>query len=118
MKNLITTLQSVNGGLDTCILCSKQDVKNYVDGKPVSDVPAAVKFGVALHGAKLTPLTVRIENYSRFTKILDEQISEACAMQKFIIVRFTDCIVKLYTINGQIQMSATASDLEIVNSGK
>ena len=116
MNNFTTTLPAVNGGFDTCILCGKQDLKNYVEGKPVGDVPIAVKFTVALHGAKLAPLTVRIENYNRFSKILDEQISEACATQKFIMVRFADCIVKLYTTNGQIQMTASASDMEIVNS--
>ncbi len=50
--------------------------------------------------------------------ISDEEIEARCTSTNLVAVRFTECKVSLYSINGQMVMSATAADAELVNFKK
>lgn len=120
MPNKIeTTLAAVNGGQDVAILTAKGSVYPFENGKRTSDTPIGTKFTVALQGNRLTTLTVKIEGTSDpLPNVLDEKIEAACNGLKFFLVRFQDCKVALYSIGGQMAMTATSSGIELVNAGK
>ena len=92
-NKLEVTLAALNKGQDYAILTGKSPIYSYDNGKRTSDSPIGFKVSVALQGNRLSPLSVKIE---------------------LLVVRFIDCIINIYTINGQMLMSATATGVEIV----
>jgi hypothetical protein len=118
-NKLETTFAAVNGGQDSAILTGKSPIYPYEGGKRISETPTGTKVDVALQGNRFTPLTVKIEgNTNILPNCSNEQINTACASVKLIAVRFVDCKISLYSIGGQMVMSATASGVELVNFGK
>ena len=118
-KKLEVTLQAVNGGLDYAILTGKSFYYPYENGKRTDETPLGMRVEVSLPGNRLSPLTVKVEGaIDPIPAISDEEIEASCNSTKFVAVRFTDCKVSLYSINGQLIMSATATDAELVNFKK
>lgn len=114
-----TTLAAINGGQEIVILTGKSSGYNYEGGKRTGDTPTHTKIAVALQGNRLAALTVKIEGSADpLPGVSDEQIAAACSGVKLLAVKFTDCKVSIYSIGGQMVMSATASGVELVNAGK
>ena len=116
-----TTLEAVNSGQKSVILTGKSPIYEYKDGKKVSEIPIAHKFNVALFN-RLTPLAVKIEGSNDpLNKVSDEMIDSAIRGDNgadFIMAQFADCKVALFSIGGQLVMSATATSIELVTAGK
>ena len=119
-KNKIeTTLQAVNSGLDYGILTGTSDLYEYdKSGKKTTETPLGKKIDFSLPGNRLTQLTVKILGADPLPQVTDDQINAACASMKFIFVKFADCKVSIYTMNGQIGMTATAQGVQIVSNSK
>lgn len=107
-------LAGANAGLDIVPLVAKSDWHDYKDGKRTSDAPMGVKFDVALQGNRLSPLTIKIKGSDPIPQLTDEEISKACAEMKYIYARFSECEVSIYTINGEMKMSSTATGVQLV----
>ncbi|MCI9469497.1 MAG: hypothetical protein HFG45_09455 [Oscillospiraceae bacterium] len=108
---------SANGGLDTAILTRVRPVFPYADGKRTSDVPTATSVTVALQGNCFEPLNIKIEGSADlFPGLTDEDIETACKTLKLNFVKFKNCKVQIYTIDGQMRMSGVADGVELVNS--
>lgn len=118
-NKLEVPLQAVNSGLDYAILTGKSFYYPYENGKRTDETPLGMKVEVALPGNRLSPLTVKVEGATDpLPAISDEEIEASCTNTKLVAVRFADCKVSLYSINGQMVMSATATDAELVNFKK
>jgi hypothetical protein len=63
-------------------------------------------------------LTIKIEGADPLPDITDEQLLELCKQRKYVYVKLLDCIVSIYTMNGNMGMSATAKGAEIVGNSK
>ena len=119
MPRITTSLEGINRNLSTVFLTGKHDVFPYASGKRISEIKTATKFTGVLPGNCLTPLSVKIEGATDpLPDISNEKIAEACATMKFIFVRFTDCMVSLYNMNGQLGMTATAHGVSLVSGNK
>lgn len=113
------SLQAVNNGLDYAILTGKSFYYPYENGKRTDETPLGMKVEVALPGNRLSPLTIKVAGMiDPIPTISDEEIAARCTSTTFVAVRFSDCKVSLYSINGQMVMSATAADAELVNFKK
>ena len=111
--------EAINGSLDWAVLVGKRPIYPYEDKKRTSDTPDRVRYDVLLPGNCFTTLGVSIPgNVDALAAITDEQIAEACATLRPLLARFTNCTVKVYTINGEQRMSATASGIELVKASK
>lgn len=119
-KNKIeVTLQAVNNGIDYAILTGKSFSYHYENGKRTDETPTGTKVEVALQGNHFSPLTVKIDGMiDPLPEINDEEIEASCTNLKLVAVRFTDCKIALYSINGNMVMSATATGVELVNFKK
>lgn len=117
-NKITTTLEAVNGGLNYLILTGKRDIFPFENGKRTSQERIGTGFTGALPGNRLATITVKIKGADSLENIPDEKIAMACTAMKFPIVKFTDCIVTLYNMNGQIGMTATASGAALVNGSK
>ena len=119
-KNKIeVSLSAVNNGIDYAILTGKSPVYPYENGKRISETPTGAKIEVGLQGNRFSPLTVKIDGISdALPAISDDEIEASCTNLKLIAVRFTDCKISLYSINGNMVMSATATGVELVNFKK
>ena len=84
---------SANGGLDTAILTRVRPVFPYADGKRTIEGSADL-----------------------FPGLTDEDIETACKTLKLNFVKFKNCKVQIYTIDGQMRMSGVADGVELVNS--
>lgn len=105
-----------NGGIDTAILTGFKAVHAYANGVRTSDVPTATSIKVALQGNCYEPLNIKIEGSADlFPGLTDEDIKAACAAMKPYMVRFKNCRVSLYTIDGQLRMSGAADGVELIN---
>ncbi|MBE7725924.1 MAG: hypothetical protein E7244_16370 [Enterocloster citroniae] len=114
-NKLEVTLAALNKGQDYAILTGKSPIYSYDNGKRTSDSPIGFKVSVALQGNRLSPLSVKIEGKTDpLSKISEEEIEASCTNIELLVVRFIDCIINIYTINGQMLMSATATGVEIV----
>lgn len=112
-------LESLNGGLDWVILAGKRPGYPFKDGKRLSDTPEKYNYDVKLPGNCYAELTVSIPgSVDALAAVTDEQIAEGCATLRPILIRFSDCIVKVYTIRGEQRMSATACGIELVKPSK
>lgn len=118
-NKLEVNLPAVNGEQDYAILTGKSPVYPYEGGKRTSETPIGTKVSVALQGNRFAPLDIKIITATDpLPSVTDEKIEASCANVKLIAVRFVDCKISLYSIGGQMVMSATASGVELVNSGK
>lgn len=109
-------ITAVNNGLDFSILTGISPIYPYENGKRTSDTPIGTKFEVLLPGNRLSPLTVKIEGVvNPLPKISDEELEASCVNLDLIAVRFKDCKVSLYSINGNMVMSAVAKSVELAN---
>lgn len=119
MPKITTSLEGLNGNLSAIILTGKHDIFPFENGQRTSQERIGTGITGALPGNRLTPITVKIKGTDPLPNISDEKISEACANMKFLLVRFSDCVVSLYTTkNGQLGMAATASGAALVNGSK
>lgn len=119
-KNKIeVSLPAVNSGIDYAILTGKSFAYHYENGRRTDETPTGAKIEVSLQGNRFTPLTVKIDGtIDPLPEISDEEIEANCTNLKLIAVRFTDCKISLYSINGNMVMSATAASVELVNFKK
>ena len=119
-NKLETSFPAVNGGVNWGILTACSPIFAYEGGKKVSDVPIGRKFNFALQGNRFTSLSVKIEGAADpLPQITDEQLQEACASMKLIAAKPIGGKVTLYSIGGEMVMTATATGIELVNiSGK
>lgn len=109
---------SFNNGMEWAILTGKNSVYKYEGGKRVSDTPIAQRVNVLLPGNCFSAITVKIStSIDPLPEITDEMIADACASMKPIFVRFKDCFVSVYAMDG-LKMSATASAVELINPSK
>lgn len=113
-------LEAINGGLDGAILVGIRPSYPNKDGKRISETPDKIRYDVVLPGNCFAPLTVSIPgSIDTLSQVSDEQIAEGCATLRPLLVRFTNCTVKIYVIKGEQKMSATADSVELVKtSGK
>lgn len=112
-------LEALNGGLDWVVLSGKRPGYPFRDGKRMSDTPEKYNYTVNLPGNCYADLTISIPgSMDALAAVTDEQIAEGCATLRPVLVRFSDCVVKVYSIKGEQKMSATASGVELVKSGK
>lgn len=113
-------LEVLNGGLTWVILIGKQPGYPYdKDGKRSSEIPDRFRYSVVLPGCCFTPLSVDIPSgIDALSDVSDEQIAQGCASLRPILVQLTECFVKIYTIKGEQKMTATASSIELVKTGK
>jgi hypothetical protein len=108
----------MNAGHDVVLLADKGSYFPYENNKRLSDTPLGVKYGVLLPGNRLCALNVKIEGADTSPQLTDEIIAAATEERKYIYVKFTDCSVSLYTMNGTMGMSATAKGVEILGTAK
>lgn len=113
-------LGAINGDLDWAILIRKGP--NYPfdnDGKKISEIPVKYSYTICLPGNCYTTLTVGIPGSTdALSAVSDEQIAEACAALRPVLVRFTNATVRIYTFKGEQRMSATADAVELVKANK
>lgn len=108
---------AVNGGQIWGILTGQSPILAYNGGKKVSDDPIGHKFNFALQGNRFTSLSVKIEGTADpLPEVTDEQLQEACASMKLIAAKPIGCKVTLYSIGGEMVMTATATGIELVNT--
>ncbi len=114
------SFEGINFGLSWAILTGKAPSYLYSeDGKRQSDIPEKWRYTIALPGNCYNPLTVSIEgSVDSLANVRDEDIANACASLQPILVSFTNCTVKVYTVNREQKMSATASGVELVKASK
>ena len=109
---------AVNANMDYAVLTGKRTIYPFADGKRTSDVPTATTITTALQGNGFALLNVKIEgSVDPLPDVTDEAIKAACAAMKPLLIRFKDCKVAIYSIDG-LKMSATASGVELVNPSK
>ena len=120
MPNIPSFLwEGANGGLNWAILTNKAPSYPFLDGKRLSEIPEKWRYSVALPGNCYYPLTVSIEGNTDFlANVTDEQIADACASLQPILVTFSNCYVRIFTIKGEQRMTATASGIELVKPNK
>lgn len=112
-------LEGLNSGFSEVILTQRAPVYPYKDKKRISDIPERWRYIIALPGYSYTPLTVSVDgSVDALANIRDEDIADACASLQPILVSFTNCYVRIFTINNEQRMTATASGIELVKSGK
>ena len=111
-------LEGINGGLDGAILVGKKAGYIYVDKKRQGDSPVNFKYDVLLPGNCMSQLTVTIEGSTdRLSAITEQDIADACLNLEFIFVRFNNCMVSIYAIDG-LKMSAKADSIELIKTSK
>lgn len=118
MKLPHISLENINNGFDGAILIGKKPGYLYVDRKRQGDTPISFKYDVLLPGNCMSQLTVTVEGSTdRLAAITDQDIFEACSNLDFILVRFANCMVSIYAIDG-LKMSATADSVELIKVNK
>lgn len=109
-------LEGINSGMSYCILTGKKPVYPYENNKRQGDTPSSWRLEVILQGNYFSSLSIKInESIDPLPDISETQIFESCATMKPIFVKFKDCAVSIYAIDG-LKMSATASGVEIVKT--
>lgn len=116
-NKLETPLAAVNGGFDYALLTGKNDLYNYDNGKRSSE-KVGTKITVSLQGNRLLSLTIKVEGDDPLPDVTDDVIAETCKQRKYVYVKLIDCIVSIYTMNGNMGMSATAKSCELVGNSK
>ena len=118
MPKLEIPFLAANGGIDYAVLTGTRSIYPFADGKRTSDIPIATNITTALQGNGFSPLNIKIEGSTDPLNATDEEIKALCAAMKPLFVRFKDCKVSIYSIDGQIKMSANASGVEVVTPSK
>lgn len=111
-----TTIEAVNGGLPYILLTGKNDIFLFENGKRTSNEPIGKRLDGCLLGNKLTPLTIKVNGADPLPDVTDEEISELCKQKKYLYITPKDCVVTIYTMNGNMGMSATAKGAEILGN--
>lgn len=126
-KNTIPSLpiEAMNRGLDWMILVGKRPGYPFDKvTKRSGDTPDKFYYDVNLPGNNFTALSIAIPGgIDVLSNVTDEQISDGCATLRPVLVRFSNCMVKIYavkTVNDSVEqkMSATADGVELVKSNK
>lgn len=119
MAALILTLMALNGGLESVILAERTPIYLYENKKRISDIPEKYRYRVVLPGNSYLELSILIPgSVDALAAVTDEQIAGGCADLRPLLVRFTDCRVKVYSQDNQQKFSATASGVELVKPSK
>lgn len=113
-KNPLFPLPVYNSGLDWSILTGITPCFQYINKQKQGDTPIAWKVETALPGNGMEKVGVRIEGSVCPLDITDEQISESLVQLDFILIRFADGKVQLYSRDGKIEATATATGVSIV----
>ena len=117
MKKMEVTLEAMNDGHKYAICTGKRFVYPFENGKRVGDTPNATNIDVALQGNAFANITIKIDGGAELLPDLtDEDVKAACSAMKPYLVRFENCKISLYTINGEMRASCTASGVELVQS--
>lgn len=103
-----------NSGLDWSILTGLAPCFQYVNKQKQGDTPIAWKVETALPGNGMEKVGVRIDGSVCPLNITDEQISESLVQLDFILIRFAEGKVQLYSRDGKIEVTATATGVSIV----
>lgn len=118
-NKLEVNLPAVNGAQDFAILTGKSPIYPYEGGKRTSETPIGTKISVALQGNRFTPLDIKILTPTDpLPSVTDEKIEASCADIELMAVQFVDCKISLYSIGGNMVMSATASGAKLVKFEK
>ncbi|QOX64225.1 hypothetical protein FRZ06_13190 [Anoxybacterium hadale] len=116
-NKLTTTIHAVNGGSDTLILVGKSDLFGFSDGKK-SENRMGTKLDCVAPGNRLVSLTVKIEGPDPFPHFSDSDIGSMVASMAFPLVKLTNAVVSLYTMNGNLGMTVTADGAILVEPKK
>ena len=111
-KKIQTTMEAVNSGENHVILVGKNPLYAFEGGKRVGD-QIGVRLTVAMQGNRLSQMPIRIEGDDPLPGITDEQLTEMCRERKYVYVKLKECVVTIYTVNGNMGLSGTASGVEI-----
>lgn len=119
MPNLSVPPEAVNGTPYFPIV-KKSPIHKYSNGKKVSEEPIGYRILTVCPGARYAALAVRIDSSKDpLPDLTEEDIDKACRSFAPFIVRFSeDCKISLYTIDGQMRMSGTASGVQLVDQNK
>lgn len=112
MNKLTTTIPAINNGGDTLILVGKSDHFLFSDGKKTEKI--GTKFSCVAPGNRLSDITVKIEGVDPLPQISDEDIVKATSAMAFPLVRLTNAVVSLYTMNGTLGITVTAEGATLV----
>lgn len=115
-KNPQFPLSVYNSGFDWSILTGLIPCFQYVNKQKQGDAPVAWKVETALPGNGMEKVGVRIEGSVCPLNITDQQIAESLIQLDFILIRFDDGKVQLYSRDGKIEATATATGVSIVKS--
>lgn len=108
---------ALNGGHETALLTSKAPSFPY--GQQERTVPDKWRYGIVLQGSCFTPLTITVAgSEDALPEVTEEMIAEACSELHPIFVKPIGCKIKVYTIDKETKMSATASSIELVKPSK
>lgn len=119
MPNLTVPPEAVNGSPYFAIV-AKAPIYKYSNGKRVSEDPIGYRISTLCPGSRYAALAVRIDSSKDpLPDLAEEDIDKACRDFDPFIVRFSDdCKISLYTIDGQMRMSGTASGVQLVDQNK
>lgn len=118
-NKLEITFPAANGGVNWAVLTGIEPRYTYEGGKKVGENPIGYKVNFALQSNRFKSLSVKVDGGNPLSDVTDEQIQEACSSMKLIAAKPVGCKVTLYSIGGEMVMSATATGIELVNaSGK
>ena len=101
-------IPSINNGTDKVILTGKNE------GEDQKTKEIVTRYSVALPGNRLNAMTVKIKGKDMLATIKDDEISTGIANGKHIFVTFEGCQIKLYVIDGNQILSATATGVKII----
>ncbi len=117
MNKVETTFEAINGGHKYAICTGKRFTYPFENGRRTGDIPNAINIDVALQGNAFINIKIKIDgSIDPLPDLTDEDIKSACSAMKPYLVRFENCKISLYTINGEMRMSGIASGVEIVQS--
>lgn len=116
MNRLTTSIPAINNGSDTLILVGKFDLFNFSEGKKTEKV--GTKLSCVTPGNRLSDITVKIEGVDPLPQISDDDIVKAVSSMAFPLVRLTNAVVSLYTMNGTLGMTVTAEGATLVDPKK
>ena len=114
----LTALGAINRGRDEAVLTGLVPVLEYdTNRKPIGTEPIAWRVEVALQGNKLRPASVKITGKKPPLPITDEEIQNGLDQDSPVLrlVSFEDYSAKIFNINGEQVISATAKAAILVD---
>jgi hypothetical protein len=114
LGNITLPLEALNGGINKYLLGDKVPAYNYESNKRTSDTPVGIKLTLSLPGNKLMQVTVRIEGADPLPQLTNEAIHNANTSGDFIYVELIGSSAKLYTIDGEQRISASAKGVSLL----